>query len=1043
MKHTLLKMTAAVALSLLPVLGAQATVRYVKVGGTGDGSSWEKAAGRLQAAINASSAGDEVWVAEGTYQPDSLIKKTKKTTNAIFLKDGVSLYGGFAGNETSKDARAMKNGGKAYEFVHETVLNADDDVADSWVREIAGSTTYRYTWKQETASNGTQQVIGTKGNSTHLFYSTAVFAQPTTINGFTLRGANANVANAKPSGAAVYARGNVHVSQCRVLECSAYFSAESTGDINSYGGGVYVAGTADNKASVTDCYFARTYSHSSYGQGIGGALYASAATVSNCEFKDCVADDGGGGVAAFNSQVTGCTFTDCYASSGGAAYVGSGSTFEGNTVLGCRGLLGGGVNNAGGLLLHNVVANCYADATDYGSDLGGRGGGIYNNAGKVVGCVVYNNESFDGAGIFVKGGQVVNCTVQRNSLRVKENNDTANIGFGQESLKDQVYNTIGNADADASNFVKPTAFVGVAKSAADTAAVQAALWALAEGSQFIDKGTASDVYTETTDIAGNSRVLGESIDVGAYEYKAEAKPAIVITYGKVGASVRLGLASNEQFQIDWGDGNKSDKMSSGYKNGVVKGSTVKVYGDGIIQLIARQQNITALDVTNAPEMVQMQVGGNQIAALDVTNNTKLTGLYAEDNQIASIDVSKCSALRVLDVSNNKIAGTVDCSGMGNLSKVDCSNNNVEELKLPHHSTLYEVDCANNKLKSLDLSGLSGLDELSCHTNDITALNADDLTAMTSIYAYGNKLTSFDPSKCKSLKTLNLAENEIASIDLSKNTALTGLYLYNNKLETLDITANSELRWINVDSNAIAAINTSAQKNLSLFYAEGNKLSSVDLSSNPSITMLHLGGNQLTAIDVSRQSSLSQLKINDNKIATLDLTKNPYLYWLNCENNAIAALDLSKNSYVQWISAENNKLTALDLSNNKGVQGLTLQNNQMNADAINAVIEQLQDVSSVEITDNNSSWARKLNISYMPGTKDANVEAATAKGWNVTAIASPTAVGEVDVEVMPVSRTYYNLNGVNVGSEVTVGGVYVEKTTYSDGTTKSRKIVVKK
>ena len=78
MKHTLLKMTAAVALSLLPVLGAQATVRYVKVGGTGDGSSWEKAAGRLQAAINASSAGDEVWVAEGTYQPDSLIKKTKK-----------------------------------------------------------------------------------------------------------------------------------------------------------------------------------------------------------------------------------------------------------------------------------------------------------------------------------------------------------------------------------------------------------------------------------------------------------------------------------------------------------------------------------------------------------------------------------------------------------------------------------------------------------------------------------------------------------------------------------------------------------------------------------------------------------------------------------------------------------------------------------------------------------------------------------------------------------------------------------------------------
>lgn len=262
------------------------------------------------------------------------------------------------------------------------------------------------------------------------------------------------------------------------------------------------------------------------------------------------------------------------------------------------------------------------------------------------------------------------------------------------------------------------------------------------------------------------------LGVQAAQQKADDKPAIVITYGKTGGSVRVGVASNNKYQIDWGNGEKGDSLSSGYNTGVLKGSEVKIYGEGVIQLIARQQNITALDITNAPDLIQVQVGGNQIAALNVLNNTKLTGLYAEENQIESIDVSKCTIMRVLDLHNNKIGGTIDCSGMGNLSKVDCADNQLTGLKLPHHATLYEVDCANNKLTALDLSGLTGLDELSCHTNNIATLNVDDLTAVTSIYAYGNKLETFDAGKCANLQTLNLADNKIKTIDLSKNTALT-------------------------------------------------------------------------------------------------------------------------------------------------------------------------------------------------------------------------------------------------------------------------------
>lgn len=1043
MKQALLKLTAAAALSMLPVLGAQAAVHYVKAGASGDGSSWANATGSLQAAINAAQAGDEVWVAAGTYSPDSLIKASRKTSKAFFMKNGVSLYGGFAGNEASKADRKMGASGKAYDFANVTILDGNDDVPDVWKRAIASGTTYRYTWEVETSSTGQQQVTGTQGNSSHLLYSTSVFTEATAINGFTMKGANANVPTAKPSGAAVYAMGNVQVSQCRFTECSAYFTAQSATSSDSYGGAVYIAGSTDKKASVTDCQFTNMYCHSSFGNGIGGAVSASNATVSNCEFSDCVAEDAGGAIAAFNSVVTGCTITGCYSNSGGAAYVGSGSTFEGNRVLDCRGLLGGGIHNAGGLVLHNVVANCYADAPEYGDQLGGRGGGIYNLDGLTVGCVVYNNTAFDGGGIFMRGGKVVNCTVQRNSLRKAELNDTANIGLNLPALAEQVYNTIGNPDAAAANFELPTAFAGVAKTAADTAAVHSASWALAKGSEFIDKGTTTDAYTETTDIAGNDRVQGEGIDVGAYEAKAEAKPAIVISYAETGASVRIGVAANSKFQIDWGDGEKSEEKSTGYVNGTIKGTTVKIYGPDVIQLVARQQGITALDLTNAPNLVNLQVGLNKIKTLDVTGNAALTGLYAESNQIASIDVSKCTKLRVLDVHDNLIAGQIDCSAMDNLSKVDCSYNRLTSLLLPHHSTVYEVDCSHNSLTALDLSGLTGLDELDCYENKFKTLDVSDLTAATSIYAYDNQFESFDASKCGKLETLNLAGNKLKSIDLSKNTALTGLYLYDNQLPALDLKANTSLRWLNVDNNFLSALDLSTLSNLTLLYAEGNNLTAIDVTANLNVSTLRLGGNQLTSIDVSKQRSLSQFKVNNNQLTAVDLSHNGYLYWLNCENNQIASLDLSNNPYVQWISAEGNKLTALDLSNNKGVQGLSLQNNLMAADAINSLIGQLQDVSGVTVNESNSSWARKLNISYMPGTEQANVEAATAKGWIVTADFKPTAVDQVATDAVPVSRIYYTVGGISLGSARPAAGVYVEKTTYTNGTVTYRKVLLGK
>ncbi|MEJ2720182.1 MAG: choice-of-anchor Q domain-containing protein [bacterium] len=70
---------------------------YVKANalGANDGSSWYDAFTDLQSALGIAENGDSIWVAAGTYKPTPGTTRTATFT----LKNGVSLFGGFAGNE--------------------------------------------------------------------------------------------------------------------------------------------------------------------------------------------------------------------------------------------------------------------------------------------------------------------------------------------------------------------------------------------------------------------------------------------------------------------------------------------------------------------------------------------------------------------------------------------------------------------------------------------------------------------------------------------------------------------------------------------------------------------------------------------------------------------------------------------------------------------------------------------------------------------------------------------------------------------------------
>ena len=86
--------------------------------GQNDGTSWEHVFTTLQDAIAASSPGNVLWVAAGTYRPDEGLNQTAGDRVATFLiSHDLTLYGGFAGTETSLEERDIE--------ANETILSGD------------------------------------------------------------------------------------------------------------------------------------------------------------------------------------------------------------------------------------------------------------------------------------------------------------------------------------------------------------------------------------------------------------------------------------------------------------------------------------------------------------------------------------------------------------------------------------------------------------------------------------------------------------------------------------------------------------------------------------------------------------------------------------------------------------------------------------------------------------------------------------------------------------------------------------------------------
>lgn len=260
----------------------------------GDGSGWNRALVTLQAALDRTVAGrgDEVWMAQGTYLPDEGPGRTDGDRHATFtLKDGVALYGGFAGGEGKLAERDPS--------AHRTVLSGEiaNDPGGHALHVV-------------TAGNGTvlDGLVVTRGNANSR--STA----------WTLKG---GAVRPLPEDAAITARGCVFADNRAIV------------------GGV----TGGGKWTAIDCRFLRNRAES-----VAGVMEEGDWEAIGCVFADNESEGDGGVFSNGTYRFSGCVFAGNRAGPTGAGGVGQlsiGSVFALNSVFHDNDSANGGVAVSG------------------------------------------------------------------------------------------------------------------------------------------------------------------------------------------------------------------------------------------------------------------------------------------------------------------------------------------------------------------------------------------------------------------------------------------------------------------------------------------------------------------------------------------------------------------------------------------------------------------------------------------------------------------------------------------------------------------------
>ena len=345
-------------------------IRYVKPEkeGKGDGSTWNDATDDIQWAINdlaekAPGEKGEVWVAAGTYVvKDRILADDSSAPVSLLMKNGISVYGAFEGNEKSRSERIEKAKNlKPWGWEKESIIRGAEftgsgdanwnNTDEAWNIKTSGS--YHVVWFAPLPG----------GNA---------FTDEVYLEGFTIEGGKYNETNAAQydpdCGAGVYINDpSARMRYCTVRFCNP--GMKKTTNTQPRGGGIYCKN----------------------GQTEGNLVY------------NCSAYQGGGIYIDEAGFITRSMVTNCSAYQGADVYLnGDASNPEKayyqilatSVISNNTSTRNGAVYLDGhGLVINNTIVNNYTNNTSDPADkLSSNTGGVYiKEKGLLANNVIWNN----------------------------------------------------------------------------------------------------------------------------------------------------------------------------------------------------------------------------------------------------------------------------------------------------------------------------------------------------------------------------------------------------------------------------------------------------------------------------------------------------------------------------------------------------------------------------------------------------------------------------------------------------------------------------
>jgi hypothetical protein len=303
---TMKKIVLSIAIAFIGFSSFAQIIVYVNqaASGTNNGSSWGNAYNSLRTALLNTPANRQIWIASGTYKPYVNSRGDFFAINAA----GLSIYGGFAGNETSLNQRVFGS--------NETILSGDVNGNDAGIVDYSNST----------YGDNSYNII-------------VVGANTIVLDRLTIKGGTANGSSGiNRSGAGI--RLNSSGSQVTLQNC------KITKNISRDGGAVFGQFGSDYTLEVNACEFSENLA------GYGASIYAEMTSsddltlnVSNCLFANNKALNTSGSngyagssiwaaaygnVAIIISNITNCTFAN---NSDAGTFTGMNNTNRSTVVL--------------------------------------------------------------------------------------------------------------------------------------------------------------------------------------------------------------------------------------------------------------------------------------------------------------------------------------------------------------------------------------------------------------------------------------------------------------------------------------------------------------------------------------------------------------------------------------------------------------------------------------------------------------------------------------------------------------------------------------